>query len=350
MTDTLPTPKRDALNVPESADGQRLDRWLKKVLTDIPYVMIQKAMRKGEIRLDGKRVKGDEKITVGQFVRVPPFGHVQPTTGFDKYEKPLSEDEIRLAKSLHIYDDADILVLNKPAGLATQGGSKTLDHMDRLLAAFVKDGPNGLQEDKPKLVHRLDKETSGVVIVAKNRAAAEYLGNAFKNREVDKTYLAITLGVPHSHSGMIKASLVKRGSLNGDKVVVDPEEGKPAMTEYRVLAYHDDVALLACRPLSGRMHQIRVHLAHLGIPILGDGKYGGGVRGKPQYRELLGYADHLWLHALNLTVPHPKTNKRKFFTAPVPRDMQNVLGKLGLHVPEVTDTNKPYNVWDEFKK
>ncbi len=333
------------LAVPDSADGQRLDRWLKKALADIPYVMIQKAMRKGEIRLDGKRVKGDEKIAMGQSVRVPPFGHVQPTTGLHKYEKPLSEDELRLAKSLKIYDDADIIVLDKPAGLATQGGSKTLEHLDRLLKAFVKDS-----EDKPKLVHRLDKETSGVVIVARNRATAEFLGNAFKNREVDKTYLAITLGVPHSHSGTIKASLVKKGSLNGDKVVVDPDEGKPAITEYRVLAYHDDVALIACRPLSGRMHQIRVHLSHLGVPILGDGKYGGGVRGKPQYRELLGYADHLWLHALNLTVPHPKTSKRKIFTAPVPRDMQNVLGRLGLHVPEVTDTNKPYNVWDEFQK
>lgn len=338
------TAKRDALYVPDTADGQRLDRWLKKALPEIPYVMIQKAMRKGEIRLDGKRVKGDEKIAAGQAVRVPPFGHVQPTTGADKYEKPLTESELRLAKQIKIFDDADILVLNKPAGLATQGGSKTLEHLDRLLAAYAKDNA-----DKPKLVHRLDKETSGLVIVAKNRSAAEYLGHAFKQREVDKTYLAITLGVPHSHHGTIRAPLVKKGSLNGDKVVVDKDEGKPAQTDYRVIAYHDDVALIACRPLTGRMHQIRVHLAHLGTPILGDGKYGGGVRNKAQFHHLLHYADHLWLHAMHLTVPHPKTHKRRNFTAPVPQQMQHALTDLGLHVPEVTDTAKPYNVWDDFR-
>jgi 23S rRNA pseudouridine955/2504/2580 synthase len=342
MTTDKTSTKRDALKVPEASDGQRLDRWLKKALPDIPYVLLQKAMRKGEIRLDGKRVKGDEKIAAGQAVRVPPFSHVQPTTGEDKYEKPLTDTEIRQAKAMKIYDDAEIVVLNKPAGLATQGGSKTLEHLDRLLVAFSKD-----KGEKPKLVHRLDKDTSGVIVVAKTRAAAEYLGNAFKNHEVDKTYLAITLGVPHSHYGSIKAPLLKRGSTDGDKVVVDKEEGKFAQTDYRVLAYNDGVALVACRPLSGRMHQIRVHLAHLGNPILGDGKYGGGVRGRAEYRDLKRYAEYLWLHALALDIPHPKTNKRKTFVAPVPPAMQEALEGLGLHVPEVTDTNKPYDVWDD---
>lgn len=342
MTETV---KRDALNVPESADGQRLDRWLKKALPDIPYVLLQKAMRKGEIRLDGKRVKGDEKIAAGQAVRVPPFSHVQPTTGDDKYEKPLTETEIRQAKAMRIYDDADIIVLDKPAGLATQGGSKTLEHLDRLLGAFAKD-----KNDKPKLVHRLDKDTSGVIVVARNRAAAESLGNAFKNREADKTYLAITLGVPHSHYGSIKAPLVKKSSKDGDKVMVDKDEGKFAQTDYKVLSYHDDVALIACRPLSGRMHQIRVHLSHLGVPILGDGKYGGGVRNRPQYRDLKKYAEYLWLHALALTIPHPKNGKPKTFLAPVPKDMQDALEALGLHVPMLTDTKKPYDAWDDTIK
>lgn len=340
------TQKRDALMVPESADGQRLDRWLKKALTDIPYVMIQKAMRKGEIRLDGKRVKGDEKITAGQAVRIPPFGHVQPVTGTERYERPLSEAERRLAKDMLLFEDKDIMVLNKPAGLATQGGSKTREHLDRLLAAFATPG----KDDKPKLVHRLDKDTSGVVVVARNRAAAETLGHAFKDRTVGKTYLAITLGTPHSHFGSIKAPLVKKGSVDGDKVMVDTEEGKFAQTDYRVLAFTDEVALVACRPLSGRMHQIRVHLAHLGNPILGDGKYGGGVRNKAQYRDLLHYGDNLWLHALSLDIPHPRTGKRKRFSAPVPKDMDKTLTALGLHVPEVTDTKKPYDVWEDSKK
>lgn len=340
---TTPT-KRDALTVPESADGQRLDRWLKKALPDIPYVMIQKAMRKGEIRLDGKRVKGEEKIAVGQSVRVPPFAHVQPSTGVERYERPLSEAERRRARDMMMFEDKDILVLNKPAGLATQGGSKTREHLDRLLEAFASD-----KGDKPKLVHRLDKDTSGVVVVARNRAAAETLGHAFKERAVDKTYLAITLGVPHSHYGSIKAPLVKKGGVNGDKVVVDLDEGKFAQTDYQTLAYNDGVALVACRPLSGRMHQIRVHLAHLGNPILGDAKYGGGVRNKAQFHYLLPFGDHLWLHALSLDIPHPKTNKRKRFSAPVPADMQKALESLGLHVPEVTDTKKPYDIWDDFR-
>jgi 23S rRNA pseudouridine955/2504/2580 synthase len=335
------TTKRDALQVPETADGQRLDRWLKKSLPDIPYVLIRKAMRKGEIRLDGKRVKGDEKIVTGQAVRVPPFVHVQPITGTDRYEKPLTPAEQKLALSMKIYEDADIIVLNKPSGLATQGGSKTFEHVDRLLVAFVQEG-----QERPKLVHRLDKETSGVLVVAKTRNAAEKLGHGFKEQDVRKTYLAITLGVPHSHFGTIKASLLKKGTKNGDKVVVDREEGKFAKTEYKVMSYHDDVALLACHPLSGRMHQIRVHLSHLGNPILGDGKYGGGVRFKPQYRDLAPYAENLWLHALSLTIPHPRTGKMKTFSAPVPPAMQAALADLGLHVPELTDTARPYDVWD----
>jgi 23S rRNA pseudouridine955/2504/2580 synthase len=242
----------------------------------------------------------------------------------------LSPHDKKTIKEMLIYEDDAILVFNKPSGLATQGGTKTHKHMDYYLAAFAdKEG------NSPKLVHRLDKETSGVLVVAKTRAVAERMGEIFKWREAKKTYLAITVDTPRDHEADIRHKLIKAG----DKVIIDRDNGKDAHTYYKTLTFSGrDVALLALRPRTGRMHQLRVHLAHIKCPILGDKKYGGMAEGS--YMEDAAQ-ERMWLHALALSFPHPVTGKPLSFNAPVPHDMQKHLEEWHLDVEGVTDVKNP---------
>lgn len=270
-------------------------------------------------------------------MRLPPAFHHAPEPG---EMRPLSEDELKMAKWMVTYQDDSIMALNKPHGLATQGGTKTFRHVDRLLNAFTD-----VFGDRPRLVHRLDKDTSGIMIAAKTRQAATYLGSAFKYRHIDKTYLALTLGVPRSYQDVINRPLKKTSTPDGEKVVVD-QEGKDAVTVYSVLSFSGrDVALVGLRPQTGRMHQLRAHLAHIHCPILGDKKYGGIIDDGP-----LSQASHerLWLHALYLHVPHPETEKTMDLYAPVPKEMAQWIEKWNLIVPTVTDTKKPIDPMEEF--
>lgn len=320
----------------ESDDGQRLDRWLQQKYPHITYPFIQKALRKGDIKLDGKKVTGKERIAPGQELRLPPAFHHAPEAGAIR---PLSEQELKEAKWMVTYQDDYMMALNKPHGLATQGGTKVFKHVDRLLHAFTN-----AFGDRPKLVHRLDKDTSGVMIAAKTRDAAAVLGKAFKQREVDKTYLAITVGVPRSHRDTIDRPLMKKPTIDGEKVMVD-REGKPALTIYRVLSFNGmEMALVGLRPETGRMHQLRAHLAHIHTPILGDKKYGGLVTSGPLAEAA---AQRLWLHALYLHVPHPQTQEPMDFYAPVPKEMQDWLEKWNMSVPTVTDTRNPIDPMDQ---
>ncbi len=322
--------------ITESDAGQRLDRWLQQKYPGVGYPIIQKALRKGEIRLDGKRVEGKARLEEGMQLRLPPVLH---HASVPIAERDLTPAEKKFVRSLVVYEDDAIIALNKPSGLATQGGSKTMRHVDRLLGAWRnKDG------EKAKLVHRLDKDTSGILLVAKNRAAAASLGHMLKHRDVRKTYLAMTVDVPRAHEGEIKHALLK---VEGG-VIVDRENGKAASTLYKVLSYSGrEVALVALRPETGRMHQLRVHMAHIHTPILGDVKYGGMA--EHSFTETAAQ-ERLWLHALCVHFTHPVTGKTMSLTAPVPLEMRAHLDEWNMAYPGVTDTNTPFDPMDRVFK
>ena len=293
----------------EADDGQRLDRWLKK---HMPFGLAQKLVRKGAIRVDGKRVKGDVKLSTGQEVRIPPIeAKAKPE------KKPLSSKDSAFIKSLVIYDDGDVLAINKPAGLATQGGGDEKRHIDGML--------EGLKDRKglvPRLVHRLDKDTSGVLLLARSAAAVRELGHMFKGRDIKKTYLAITMPAPEPNEGTIKAPIGKVKGPIKDKMMIDEsDDGKKAATEFIVVERAaQQAAFVAFRPLTGRTHQIRVHAASiLEAPILGDGKYGGALTDDDE----LAAAQRLHLHAWRVSLHHPLKPKQILeITAPLPDDLK----------------------------
>jgi tRNA pseudouridine32 synthase/23S rRNA pseudouridine746 synthase len=233
----------------------------------------------------------------------------------------LSADDTAYARALLIHEDAHILVFNKPSGLAVQGGSGVALSLEDLLAAFAKS--NG---KRPRLVHRLDRETSGVIIAARTKPAAAQLSEAFAGRDVEKTYLAIVCGgAPEPRDGEIALALRKSSRRGLDVMEIDPA-GQAALTRYQTLAATPEAALLQLRPETGRMHQLRAHLAAIGRPIAGDGKYGGLFR--------LGAVEvpRLMLHAAALEFPHPAGGRRRF-DAPAPPDMAELLRSLGLEPP-----------------
>ena len=283
------------LFVGEGEDDVRVDRWFKRRWPHLNHIQIQKLLRSGQIRVDGARAKADTRLTAGMQVRVPPL----PDAPTEKERQRLSPQDRAFARSLVLYEDEEVLVLNKPAGLAVQGGTKTTKHIDRLLDAWGE----GLE--RPRLVHRLDRDTSGVLVLGKTPKAAANLSGAFARRKAQKTYWAIVAGNPHPTEGSIDLPLVKKG-LN-DRELVRPADinefgAEPAETEYVTLsrAAHR-AAWMALRPHTGRTHQLRAHMLALGHPILGDPKYGDAASG-----ELSGGLK-LQLHARRLSIPHPSS-------------------------------------------
>ncbi|MCB9988381.1 MAG: RluA family pseudouridine synthase [Rhodospirillales bacterium] len=298
-------------------DGQRLDRWFKKHVPGVPFGLLQKLIRKGQIRVDGKRAKTDTRLTTGQDVRIPP---VQDPETKSKIRR-LSPEEKAYIRSLVIYDDGDVVALNKPEGIATQGGTgQGGHHIDGLL-----DGLKNKDGIAPRLVHRLDKETSGVLLLARSAAAVRKLGDSFKSKDVKKIYVAIVVPAPEEYEGTVKAPLLKVK----DKTVVDTDEGKYAATDFVVLDKAGKAAaFMAFWPRTGRTHQIRVHAASvMECPILGDDRYGGKV---PEELEELDLAKRMHLHALRIIVPHPVQNKKILdLKAPLPDDLRKSWKALG---------------------
>ncbi len=237
------------------------------------------------------------------------------------YDVTLSGQDIAFARSLVIHEDAHVLAFNKPSGLAVQGGSGVTRSLEDLLAAFVKS--NGKQ---PRLVHRLDRETSGVIIAARTKPAAAFFSAAFAGREAKKTYLALACGgAPEPEVGEIALAL-KKSSRKGLDVMEVAADGQVALTRYRTLAATMEAALLELSPETGRMHQLRAHLAAIGRPIAGDGKYGGLYRlGGMEIPRLL-------LHAVALDVPYPGGGRHRF-TAPPSADFEKIILSLGLETP-----------------
>jgi 23S rRNA pseudouridine955/2504/2580 synthase len=279
--------------------GIRLDRWFKRYHPSINHGLLQKWLRTGQVRIDGKRAKANARLKAGQIIRVPPgatYADDEPRV-VPRQVSVSDADRTALIESI-LYQDEDVIAINKPAGLAVQGGSKTLHHLDAMLDHLQFD-----TKERPRLVHRLDKDTSGVLMLARTRSASTYLSQLFSSRSLQKTYWALVVGVPKNHTGLIQAPLLKGEGQGGEKMIVNLEEGKPAETHYRVIdTVGQKVAWLELEPKTGRTHQLRVHCDFMGIPILGDGKYGGSVaylNGVPNTRKI-----HLHAYSISLALPN----------------------------------------------
>jgi len=295
-------------------DGQRLDRWLKKQRPDLPYVLVQKLLRKGNIRINGKRARADTRLEQGAEIRMP-LGQADDTAAAKK-RYSIAPENIDINDYMLFIDD-DIMVINKPSGLAVQGGSGLKLHLEMLLEDYVVRGV------APRLVHRLDRDTSGVLILARSAAVARKLGDAFAGREVEKTYIALVHPVPLKQNGLIDAPLAKvMVGTDLEKMQVSPE-GQSARTAFRVLAKNRDVdvALVEFTPETGRTHQIRVHAAHAGFPLLGDRKYGGDLS-RLRANDL---NSRVYLHALRLAIPRPRGGRPVTYTAPIPDDLREAM-------------------------
>ena len=285
--------------VAEDDDGVRLDRWFKRNLPQIGFATVSRWARTGQIRVDGKRAKPEDRLAEGQQLRVPPGGEEAPTA---KKAAPrtrtLSPEQIVEAKAMVIRETPSAIVLNKPPGLATQGGSKTTKHVDGLLDAFVE----GEKTPRPRLVHRLDKDTSGVLLIARTPGAAASFSKRFAGRSARKVYWALVVGNPDLAEGIIDAPLAKQPGTGGEKMHVDEENGAAARTRYRVVDNAGQrAAWVELEPLTGRTHQLRVHMAAIGHPIVGDGKYGG-----PDAFLTGAVSRKMHLHARRLIISEPK--------------------------------------------
>ena len=312
-------------------NGVRLDRWFKRHLPQIGFAMISRWARTGQIRVDGKRADPADRLAAGQVIRVPPGGDA-PAKGGAKPRRVLSDEEVARAEAMVITQDRAAIVLNKPPGLATQGGSGMKEHVDGLLDAFAHDGP------RPRLVHRLDKDTSGVLLIARTPGSAAFFSKRFSGRTARKIYWAIITGVPDIADGLIDLPLAKQPGTGGEKMMVDKSgEGQPARTRYRVL---DRAGNRACwvelQPLTGRTHQLRVHMAAIGHPIVGDGKYGG-----PDAFLSGSISRKMHLHARRLIIDHPDGDVIDV-RAELPEHFANTMQSLGFDEEDGAVLAEPY--------
>jgi 23S rRNA pseudouridine955/2504/2580 synthase len=301
--------------VSEQDDGIRLDRWFKRHYPAVRHGDIQKALRKKDIKVDGQRAEASTRLAAGQVVRHPEY----PKDAPQREDSVAAKDKAWIREAV-LYKDDRLIAINKPAGWATQGGSGVTQHIDGLLGALKFEAPQ-----KPKLVHRLDRDTSGVLLLARDAKAADALMKKFTAKETRKTYWALVIGVPNPPQGEIKAKLAKRRIGGQEKMLVD-EEGQHAVTEYRVMEpLGRKLAWVECAPLTGRTHQLRVHLAHLGCPIYGDYKY-GGERAFPEGLQL---PAQMHLHARKVVLPD-FYGKTLTIEAPLPPHFVESFELLGL--------------------
>lgn len=317
----------------------RLDRWFKRHFPTVGHAHLSRLLRTGQIRVDGGRAKASLRLAAGSAIRVPPLGDgPAPTTEAPPPKKKTPEaspEALDEARGWVIHRDASIIVINKPPGLAVQGGSDVTHHLDALL-----DGLRFGATERPRLVHRLDRDTSGVMVLARSAAAARRLAEAFREREPRKVYFALVVGVPQPYSGKIDAPMAKRAGGAGEKMalVATAAGGQRAVTYYRLIeSAGRRVAWLALYPKTGRTHQLRVHCAEaLGTPILGDGKYGGAAAHLP----LEGIERRVHLHAAAIEIPDPAdaSGRRVLrFTAPPPPHMKSAFKLLGFDLSQLPD-------------
>lgn len=318
-------------------DGIRLDRWFKRHYPHVTHVLLEKLLRKGEVRLDGKRAKSADRIAAGQAMRLPPqVVHAKderPQKPVTETKHPLATKDMGSLADRILYMDKQVIVIDKPPGLATQGGSGLTKHVDGMLDSLQYEKPT-----RPKLVHRLDRDTSGVLVIARTAQAASGLSASLALRDTSKIYWALTRGVPKQKYGVIKGALAKEGVRGKDErmTVSDEEDAKSALTEYAVMGTAGtEFAWVAARPITGRTHQIRVHLASLGTPIVGDFKYGGtDSRGRGDI------ADKLHLHARSIDIGRPDGGRLQA-TAPLSPHMVKSWKLLGFDPDDRRDPFPP---------
>lgn len=334
------------IRVEAATADQRLDRWLRRLYPHLTQGRVEKLCRKGEIRVDGGRVRAATRLEAGQTVRLPPFPQ-DPPPDRGAHAAAVSEADAAMIQAAVIYRDDDVLALNKPPGLAVQGGSGQTRHVDALAEALRFGG------DAPRLVHRLDRDTSGVLLLARSPRAAAGLARAFQARESRKIYWAVVAGAPSPSAGTIRFGLIKAPghgpggegekmtTLHPDAIGATPG-AKRATTDYMVIeAAAKRAAWTALRPITGRTHQLRAHMAALGHPIVGDGKYGGGGQvneGSGWGAQLGGGVSRkLHLHARHLAISHPTTGARLALTAPLPEHMARTWQLFGWDARSVPD-------------
>ncbi|MBB4000386.1 RluA family pseudouridine synthase [Aureimonas pseudogalii] len=326
----------EQIRVEPDEAGLRLDRWFKLHYPGLGFGHLQKLLRSGQVRIDGGRAKSDSRVEPGQMIRIPPMGADSARLRV----APLTANTIRdrhdgdVLSQMLIYEDEKVFVFNKPAGLAVQGGSGVSRHVDKMLEAW-----RSKKGEKPRLVHRLDRDTSGILVVARTRGAAVSLTKAFRERDTQKHYWALLKGVPVPHEGRISTYLVKEPTPDGDRVRVakhGDEGADHALSYYRVIdQVAQNFAWVEMQPHTGRTHQLRVHALHIGHPILGDPKYfehdtnwdfPGGVQNK------------LHLHARRIIIPHPNGGGRLIDQiAPLPPHMVQTWNLFGFDEAQEND-------------
>ncbi len=318
-------------HIAEDDDGIRLDRWFKRHYPALTHARLEKLLRKGEVRLDGKRAKSADRVIMGQTLRLP------PQVIHDKTEpRPKNSQPVQTTRNLEdtvLYMDKHLFVLNKPPGLATQGGSGLREHVDGMLDQLTYE-----KTTRPKLVHRLDRDTSGVLLIARTAQSAAGLSRELASRDASKIYWALVKGVPKEKRGLIKGALAKEGARGKDErmAISEDDAAKFALTEYAVMGQAgQEFSWIAAKPVTGRTHQIRVHLASLGTPIIGDFKYGGtDARGRGAI------ADKLHLHARSIDLARPDGGRLQV-TAPLPPHMLKSWALLGFDPGDKRDPFPP---------
>lgn len=317
--------------------GLRLDRWFKRHFPTLSHVQLEKLLRTGQVRIDGGRVKANARLEAGQQIRIPPL-HASTVHRASEKPRNTTRDQ-ELSKDLQgmiILEEKTFIAINKPAGLAVQGGTGTAHHLDRLLAAHA-----AVSGEKLRLVHRLDRDTSGVMLLARSATAAASLAELFRHRDVSKLYWALTAGVPAQAHGRIDKALAKRAEAarGGREAMaiadIEDEDAQRAVTDYVVMGHAGRIGWLALRPITGRTHQLRAHLASINAPIVGDRKYGG------EEASIGGVIPSgLMLHARSITLPPGVVERGKkplILKAPVGGALKEACGLLGFDVRNDTD-------------
>ncbi|MDZ5697604.1 RluA family pseudouridine synthase [Chelativorans sp. M5D2P16] len=314
----------EQISVERDEAGMRLDRWFKAHYPGLGFGQLQKLLRTGQVRVDGGRAKADTRVQPGQMIRVPPLAVDRKDTGPTTMRTIRDQGDGEVLAKMLIYEDEKVFVFNKPAGLAVQGGSGINRHVDGMLEAW-----RSRKGEKPRLVHRLDRDTSGVLVVARTRLAAVRLTESFRGRETQKIYWALVKGVPKKREGRISSWLLREQTPDGDRMRV-VRHGTPdadhAVSSYRLVEQAGTaLSWLQMEPVTGRMHQLRVHAVALGCPIIGDPKY---FEADQNWDFPGGIQNRLHLHARRIVIPHPDRGAIDV-TADLPPHMRQSWNLLG---------------------